>query len=103
MTSSGGYTIEFSPLAEIDLETIGDFIAIDHPARAATFVTELRAACRNITKLPLAYRRRPEFGPTIRSRAHRHYVIFFAVSENKVTIARILHSARELPGAFGEV
>jgi toxin ParE1/3/4 len=35
--------VVISPLAERDLEAIGDYIAEDNPARALSFVAELRA------------------------------------------------------------
>jgi toxin ParE1/3/4 len=35
----------FSPRAEADLEEIGDYIARDNPARAISFLDELRAHC----------------------------------------------------------
>ena len=50
----------FSTLAEIDLETIGDYIAQDNPRRAVSFLAELRDQCSKIAKSPLAYRARPE-------------------------------------------
>ena len=34
-----------SPLAEYDLESIGDYIAKNNPRRALSFVKELRAQC----------------------------------------------------------
>ncbi len=34
--------VSISPLAERDLEAIGDYIADDNPARAVSFVAELR-------------------------------------------------------------
>ena len=33
----------FTPLADTDLEEIGDYIAQDNPARALTFIQEPRA------------------------------------------------------------
>ena len=39
----------FLPQAEMDLEAIGDYIALDNPRRAISFVRELRGQCRNIT------------------------------------------------------
>ena len=42
--------VTVSPLAERDLETIGDYIAEDNPARALSFVAELRAQCTKIAK-----------------------------------------------------
>ena len=69
--------ITLSPLAERDLEAIGDYIAEDNPARALSFVAELRAQCITIAKQPQAYRARPELGDGIRSCAHGNYVVSF--------------------------
>lgn len=35
----------FTPLAEQDLETIADYVAVDNPRRAITFVQEIRQQC----------------------------------------------------------
>ena len=37
-----------TPLAAVDLEEIGDYIAKVNPVRAETFVAELRAHCEKI-------------------------------------------------------
>jgi toxin ParE1/3/4 len=42
-----------SPLAEQDMEAIGDFIAQDNPHRAQTFITELRNQCTRIAAAPM--------------------------------------------------
>ncbi len=34
--------VAFTPMAEKDLEAIGDHIASDNPSRAVTFIRELR-------------------------------------------------------------
>jgi toxin ParE1/3/4 len=93
--------LSFSPLAEQDLESIGDHIAEDNPARAVTFVLELRNQCQRIVRNPLGYRERPELGEGLRSCAYGNYVIFFEVELNEVAIIRILHGARNLPAIFG--
>lgn len=90
------------PLAEQDLEAIGDFIARDNPARAVTFVRELREHCKRIASNPLGYRERPELAPGLRSCAHGNYVIFFDVLPDLVEIVRVLHGARDLPTVLGE-
>jgi toxin ParE1/3/4 len=38
-----------------DIEAIGDWIARDNPARAVTFVAELKASCRRILDTPRGY------------------------------------------------
>jgi len=35
----------FTPQAEIDLEEVGDYIALDNPRRAVTFIREVRQHC----------------------------------------------------------
>lgn len=58
--------LNFTPMAEQDLEAIVDYIATDNPMRALTFVRELRAQCQRITLNPPGYRPRPELGDCIR-------------------------------------
>jgi len=93
--------LTFTPLAEQDLEAIGDYIAADNPLRALRFVRELRAQCQRITINPPGYRLRTELGDGIRSCAYGHYVIFFEAEPDAVVILRILHGARDLPAVFG--
>ncbi len=92
--------LTFTPLAEHDLESIADYIAVDNPRRALTFVRELRQQCQRIALNPPGYRLRPELGAGIRSCAYGHYVIFFEASSDAVTVVRILHGARDLPAQF---
>jgi len=88
--------LEFSPLAETDLEAIGDYIALDSPGNALRFIQELRDQCRKITKAPLVYVARPELGEGLRSCAHGRYVIFFRPGTEVVRVERILHSALDI-------
>jgi toxin ParE1/3/4 len=44
----------FSPLAELELEEIGDYLARDNPSRAASFIREIRGRCIEITAAPAA-------------------------------------------------
>ncbi len=92
--------LAFTPLAELDLEAIANYIAADNPARALSFVRDLRAQCQRITLNPSGYRLRPELGDGIRSCAHGHYVVFFEADPDEVLVVRILHGARDLPTLF---
>lgn len=92
--------VAISPLAERDLETIGDYIAEDNPSRAVSFIAELRIQCTTIAKAPQAYRVRPELGEGIRSCAHGNYVIFFTATKARLTIVRVLHGAMDIPAQF---
>ena len=91
-----------TPLAERDLESIGDFIAEDNPVRAISFVAELRAQCIKIAKGPQSYRLRHELGNGIRACAYGNYVIFFTANKAQLTIARVLHGAMDIPVRFSD-
>ncbi|MEQ1887979.1 MAG: type II toxin-antitoxin system RelE/ParE family toxin [Alphaproteobacteria bacterium] len=89
-----------TPLAESDIEEIGDYIAKDNPDRAFSFIVELRGQCQKIALSPQAYRLRRELGDDIRSCAHGNYVILFSHDEKDVRILRIMHGARNLSALF---
>lgn len=91
-----------SPLAEQDMEAIGDFIAQNNPRRALTFIAELRKQCDRIATTPKAYRLRPELGDNIRSFAYGNYVIFFQENPEGLCIARVLHGAMDIESRFPE-
>ena len=93
--------IRFTPLASSDLEAIGDYIAQDNPARAYSFVLEIRNQCRKIASAPMTYKCRPEFGGSIRSCAFGRYVIFYKAEDEGVLIIRILHGAMDIAAHIG--
>jgi toxin ParE1/3/4 len=75
----------FSPRAEADLEQIGDYLARDNPARAISFLEELRAHCDDLAT-------------GLRMAVHGRYLILFRANPDEVRIERILHGARRLEG-----
>ena len=90
----------FSPLAELDLEEIGDYIARDNPPRAVSFVREIREQCARITASPLGAPLRPELGEGIRMEPFGHYLIFYRVGAEEIRVERIIHGARNIPVLF---
>ncbi len=116
----------FTPQAEIDLEEIGDYIALENPAsyrtvasqtspgnmevrrsvltamrkRAVRFIQEIRQHCEQIGDSPTRYVARPDFSDAIRTCAHGNYLICFEPYDGSVLILRVLHRARNLPGIF---
>ena len=88
--------LELSPLAQSDLEAIGDYIAKDSPLNALRFVEGLKAQCLRISLSPMGYPARPELGEDLRSCAHGRYILFFRPTTSLVRIERILHSALDI-------
>jgi plasmid stabilization system protein ParE len=82
--------------AEQDLETIGDWIARENPARALTLVGELREPCRTLRDMPLGYAPVPRYEDTgVRRRVYGNYLIFYRVLGGVIEVLHILHGARD--------
>lgn len=81
--------------AEYDLETISDYIARDNPARALSFLQELRSKCLGLADMPERFPLVPRYEATgVRRRGHGDYLIFYRVEAEKVIIIHILHGAQ---------
>jgi toxin ParE1/3/4 len=90
----------FSPLAELDLEEIGDYIARDNSLRAVSFIREIREQCAKMTAMPLGAPLRHELGEGIRMVPFGHYLIFYTVGAENIRVERIIHGARNIPVLF---
>jgi plasmid stabilization system protein ParE len=91
--------VVLSAAARLELEQIGDFIARDNPARARSFVAEIRAACLALGETPRAFPLVPRyerFG--IRRRPFGNYLILYRVEQDRVSIVHVLHGARDYEG-----
>lgn len=88
--------VSFADTAEADLDEIGDWIAIDDPIRAATFVYELRERCRLLGRYPNRFPSVREFeNHSLRKLTVGGYLIFYVVTPDSVEIARIVHGSRD--------
>jgi plasmid stabilization system protein ParE len=88
--------LRFTAAAEADLEAIGDWIAKDNPARALSFVKELRSACATTLDAPEGYplvERYKHRG--IWRKVHGNYLIFYRIKSDAVEIIHVLHGARD--------
>ncbi len=89
-----------SPAAESDLEAIGDYIAMDNPRRAVSFIREMRARFEGIAAAPRSAPLRENIGPGIRVAPHGSYLIFYRIADDGIRIERVLHGARDLRRLF---
>jgi toxin ParE1/3/4 len=86
--------------AEADLEEIADYFAADNPARAHSYVEELRQKALRIGQSPRGYPPRAHLGRGIRMAVHGRYLILFRVASDTATVLRIVHGARDLTNLF---
>ena len=88
--------VVISAAAEADLEAIGDHIAADNPARALSFIRELRDRCIGLANIPKAFPFVPRYEHHgVRWRAHGQYLIFYRLEADTVTVLHILHGAMD--------
>jgi plasmid stabilization system protein ParE len=90
--------VEFTWLAQDDLDGVFEYIARDNPVRAMTFVEELTDEALKVGRWPDSYAYAPGFEEQgIRHHNWRNYIIFYRadVDAERVTILRVLHGARD--------
>jgi toxin ParE1/3/4 len=88
--------VVLTTLAEADLEHIGDTIAVDSPARALSFIQELRDRCETLAQFPKAYPLVPRYEDRgVRRRVHGNYSIFYRIGLETIDVLHVLHSARD--------
>lgn len=85
-----------SPEALADLREIGDWIARGSPARAVSFIAELRGRFGRLAGMPLTGRSREEMGAGIRSVPYGAYVIFYRPTGSGIDVVRVVHGRRDL-------
>lgn len=79
-----------------DLERIGDRTAGDNPARAVSFIQELRAKCLGLADYPERFPLVPRYEQhDVRHRVHGNYLIFYVIKADTVFVIHILHSAMD--------
>lgn len=89
-------TVYFSAEAERDIETIGDYIARDDPARAMSFLGELRVRCLGLATMPRRFPLVSRYEASgVRRCVHGAYLIFYKESDEGIVILHILHGAQE--------
>ena len=90
--------IDFSQAARADLAAIGDWIARENPARAASFVDELIDRAEELAESFNLYPESDNPGHRgVRRMNHRHYRIWYRVLGDTVEILHVHHGRRDTP------
>jgi plasmid stabilization system protein ParE len=88
--------VVISGSAAAELEEIGDYIAARNPARAVSFVQELRERCEGLVDAPRTHALVPRYERAgIRRCVHGNYLIFFRIETDSIVVVHILHGARD--------
>jgi len=89
-----------SSRAEIDLIEIWGFIAKDDPLAADRQLDRIDAACEMLAGNPHGGPRREDLAQGLRFYPVGNYLIFYTVADDGITVARVLHGARDYPHEF---
>lgn len=83
--------VTLSSRARRDIEDIRNYIEKDNPARAISFVGELRQTAKHIGDMPRAFPLVPRYEQHgIRRRSYKGYGILYSVELDRIFVHRII-------------
>lgn len=86
--------LRFTQDAQGDLAGIGDYIALDSPRRAKSFVEEIVRRCEALVDQPYGSALVPRYeAHGIRRAIYGRYLIFYRNDPETVVVLRILHAS----------
>ncbi len=84
----------FTRSARQDLLSIGDWIAVDNPRRAASFVDRVEQHCSTLARHPDAFPLVEGFEDRgIRRSVYRGYLVFYRVEPERLVVIHVLSGA----------
>ncbi|MEG8223908.1 type II toxin-antitoxin system RelE/ParE family toxin [Sphingomonas sp. HH69] len=93
--------VALSSRARRDIEGIQNYIGKDNPARAISFVGELRETAKHIGEMPRAFPLVPRYEHYgIRRRSHKGYGILYSVEPDRIFVHRIIGPGQDHDAAL---
>lgn len=93
--------VMLSSRASRDLEAIRTYIEKDNPARAISFVNELRNTAKSLADMPRAFPLIPRYEEHgIRRRSYKGYGILYSVEPDRIFIHRIIGPGQDHDAAL---
>lgn len=86
--------------ARQDIDGILIYIAADNIDAAISFNDRLEDVCLMLGENPKAGRERPELNEGLRSFPFGNHLVFYRIWAGRISITRVLHSARDLDEMF---
>lgn len=95
--------VEFSPIAENDLEDIIIYVSKHNLLASQKLVKELIKKFRLLAENPKLGRLRDDYVLGLRSFPYKDYLIFYFPIENGIEIYRVIHGAKKIDDFFDEI
>ncbi len=91
------FRIAYAEAARTDLVEIGGYLReTAGDAIAERFIEQIIAVVNSLETSPRRHRERPEFSAGLHTTGVQKYLIFYRVTQDTVTIVRVLHGARNI-------
>jgi toxin ParE1/3/4 len=84
------------PQADLDLDSIWDFIAIDDIQAAERLINRIGKVFQMLVENPLAGRERPELRRNLRSFPVGNYVVFYSPVADGIEVIRVMNSRQDI-------
>ena len=85
-----------SPQAEIDIESIWQFIAEDNLRAADALIDRIEQALDMLAQNPFAGRARSELASKLRSFPVGNYIIFYVPESHGIGVVRVMNGRRDI-------
>jgi toxin ParE1/3/4 len=92
--------IYLSEDADFDLLNIHSYLAERNPAAAGALAHEFEDKFASLSRFPSIGRDRSHLLPGSRSVLIRHYIIFYRIEPDRLTILRVLDGRRDIDSEF---
>ena len=92
--------IKYSPEAELDIDDIWFYIAVDNQEKATELINTIKQTCRFLSENPEAGTKRDYLKQGLRHFSIKNRVIYYKIKTNNIEIVRILHGSRDAKKHF---
>ena len=110
--SKNKYEIEYLPVADRDLTEVITYIAVDlaAPQAATNLLEKIEQAVKSLEIFPYAHAvyqptgtQTPAMPFEFRALVVNSYLVFYYITENIVTIARVIYSRQDMRNIFNDL
>lgn len=84
------------PQADLDLDSIWDFIAVDDTQAAERLINRIGNVFQMLVENPLAGRERPELRKNLRSFPVGNYVVFYSPVSDGIEVVRVMNGRQDI-------
>jgi toxin ParE1/3/4 len=88
--------------ATLDVVEIVDFLSNRNVESGERFIQDFAQKCRYLTDFPLIGKGYSELQPGLRGLLFNPYIIFYEVTDDAVTISRVVRGDRDLKALFNQ-